>query len=370
MCSRGRLLRFGRGGKEICRIRDHSILHDGLRGRFRGRTQRVLAKGAAGPHNQRLNGLTAAFLHLGVVGAKVYVKGCPGPGCTHLHRRDDRGRRLRLGKRLAEAVCGRFRLGCLLCGRNFRFHFLGHLVAPAADAAEPVRQADAECRALHILFRFFLVLCLIFGFVVVLFCLLLRCPGSSTLSPALGVALGKSCAPGMGAAKRRAQPLPDLRRGQVKDVQAGTERQHDHDQVCRRASAQQQQIAAQQCTQCTAADPGIHTILVTCSHHLEGRKPLRLDAGKDDDRAAGKNKSQRQLENFGQKIFAPGVLHSKAAYRRAQHKAAAAKQAEQHIMQRTPGRVPFHEGQHDQQKPRKQGAKPCRETLFCAFFPR
>ncbi len=70
-------------------------------------------QGAAGPaqrcrpaHDERLDGLAAALLHLSVVGAKVYVKGSAGTRIPDLHRRDGRGGRLRLGKRLAGSICG------------------------------------------------------------------------------------------------------------------------------------------------------------------------------------------------------------------------------------------------------------------------
>ena len=53
--------------------------------------------------------------------------------------------------------------------------------------------------------------------------------------------------------------------------------------------------------------------------------------------------------------------------RRAQHKAAAAEQPEQHIMEHPPYGIALHEGQHHQQQAAEQGAKPCREPLFCLF---
>jgi len=72
----------------------------------------------------------------------------------------------------------------------------------------------------------------------------------------------------------------------------------------------------------------------------------------------------------GQQILAPRVQHGQAAHRCTQHKTAAAKQAKQHLMQRFPHRVAFHKGKAHQQKPRKQGPKPCRQALFRAFFAR
>ena len=79
---------------------------------------------------------------------------------------------------------------------------------------------------------------------------------------------------------------------------------------------------------------------------------------------------QRQLADVGQQILAPRVQHGQAAHRCTQHKTAAAKQAKQHLMQRFPHRVAFHKGKAHQQKPRKQGPKPCRQALFRAFFAR
>ena len=167
-----------------------------------------------------------------------------------------------------------------------------------------------------------------------------------------------------------AQPLPDLSRSEVKNVQADAERQHQHDEVCRRPAAEQQQVAAQHRTQCAAGQPRLITVLVAGRHHLEGRQPLRLDVGKHDHRAACKHEPQRQLADVGQQILAPRVQHGQAAHRCTQHKTAAAKQAKQHLMQRFPHRVAFHKGKAHQQKPRKQGPKPCRQALFRAFFAR
>ena len=167
-----------------------------------------------------------------------------------------------------------------------------------------------------------------------------------------------------------AQPLPDLSRSEVKNVQADAERQHQHDEVCCRPAAEQQQVAAQHRTQCAAGQPRLITVLVAGRHHLEGRQPLRLDVGKHDHRAACKHEPQRQLADVRQQILAPRVQHGQAAHRCTQHKTAAAKQAKQHLMQRFPHRVAFHKGKAHQQKPRKQGPKPCRQALFRAFFAR
>ena len=239
-----------------------------------------------------------------------------------------------------------------------------------ADAVQPVRHTDAESRSFHLLFGIFLIPVFIFCFVVVFLSLGFCRAGSGTFSAA-GCALlrhGRTLC--VHAAKRSAQPLPHLCRGQIKNIQADTQCQHDHDKGCRRPSAQQQQAAAQQCAQRTAADPCIHAVCVAGSCHLECRHALRLDIGKNDHRAAGKHQPKNQLEDLGQKVFASGILHSKAAHCRAQHKAAAAKKSEQHIVQGLPCRISLHKGQHHQQKACKQGAKPRRKPLFCAFFAR
>ena len=222
-----------------------------------------------------------------------------------------------------------------------------------------------ECRGL----RLFLLSFLFFRLVELFFCFQL-CPGGSPFGAALCTALRNSRALCVDTAKGPAQPLPDFRRGQIKNVQAGTQCQHQHDEVCSRTAAEQQQVSAQQCAQRAAAQPRIDTIPVAGRHHLKRRKPLRLKAGKDDHGAAGKHKTQHQLENFGDQVFPPGVLHGKAAHGRAQHKTAAAEQPEQYIVQRPPYRVALHKGQYNEQQPRKQGAKPRRETLFGALFAR
>ena len=238
---------------------------------------------------------------------------------------------------------------------------------PVPHAAEPIRNAKTERRGLRLVPFGFLFLRLA---VVLFFCGFLLRARRRPFGPALCAALCNGCALCVDAAEDSAQPLPDLRRGQVKDVQAGAQRQHQHDEVCGRAAAQQQQIAAQQCTQRAAAQPCIDAVPVAGRHHLERRKPLRLNAGKDDHGAAGKHKPQHQLENFRDQVLSPGVLHGKAAHGRAQHKTAAAEQPEQHIVQHPPYRVALHKGQYNEQQPRKQSAKPCRETLFGAFFAR
>ncbi|MFR9066167.1 MAG: hypothetical protein ACLVJH_03740 [Faecalibacterium prausnitzii] len=67
--------------KEIGCIGLHRVLYDGLTGQVwgpgaAGSAQRL----PPGPDDERLDGFAAALLHLSVVGAKVYVKGSPGPG--------------------------------------------------------------------------------------------------------------------------------------------------------------------------------------------------------------------------------------------------------------------------------------------------
>ena len=235
------------------------------------------------------------------------------------------------------------------------------------DAVQPVRHTDMERRAGRFVLR---LLFLIFVFGVILVLLGLCRTGSRTFRTALRALPGKGCALCVHSAECGAQPLPDLCRGQVKNVQTDAERQHRHDQVCRRPAAEQQQIAAQQCAQCTAAQPCIHAVGIAGSGHLECRHALRLDIRKNDHGPAGKHQPQDQLEDRGQKVFAPGILHSKAAHGCAQHKAAAAKKSEQHIVQGLPCRISLHKGQHHQQKACEQGAKPCRKPLFGALFAR
>ena len=356
LCRRG-LLRLC---KEVLSRRFHGIRHDGPDGGLGCRAQRVHAKGATRPRDEGFDGLTAALLHLGAVRAKVHIKGSARAGCPHPHRRHGWGRlRFRLGLRRLVRRSGRAVRGLL--------QLLGHLMAPVQHTGHPVRQTQPEG-----LFRF--------GFVFVFFQLLrlvvLVCGFLCGLP--LGAALGTAgCALLVHGhalcvhpAGHVAQPLPDLSRSEVKNVQADAERQHQHDEVCRRPAAEQQQVAAQHRTQCAAGQPRLITVLVAGRHHLEGRQPLRLDVGKHDHRAACKHEPQRQLTDVGQQVLAPRVQHGQAAHRCTQHKTAAAKQAKQHLMQRFPHRVAFHKGKAHQQKPRKQGPKPCRQALFRAFFAR
>ena len=82
---------------------------------------------------------------------------------------------------------------------------------------------------------------------------------------------------------------------------------------------------------------------------MQRRQPLRLDIGKHDDCAADKDKPQHQLEDAGQQLLAPGVQNGQTAHGCTQHKAAAAEQSEQHIMEHPPYGIAPHKGQHDQQ---------------------
>ena len=100
---------------------------------------------------------------------------------------------------------------------------------------------------------------------------------------------------------------------------------------------------------------------------MQRRQPLRLDIGKHDDCAADKDKPQHQLEDAGQQLLAPGVQNGQTAHGCTQHKAAAAEQPEQHIMEHPPYGIAPHKGQHHQQQAAEQGAKPCRKPLLCLF---
>ena len=133
------------------------------------------------------------------------------------------------------------------------------------------------------------------------------------------------------------------------------------------ASAQQKQHAAQHKAYCAAGEPCIDAIGVAGGKHLQRRQPLRLDIGKHDDCAADKDKPQHQLEDAGQQLLAPGVQNGQTAHGCTQHKAAAAEQPEQHIMEHPPYGIALHKGQHHQQQAAEQGAKPCRKPLLCLF---
>ena len=208
---------------------------------------------------------------------------------------------------------------------------------------------------------------LILCFVVFLVDLPLGLPDGGALGAAGSALLCKGRATGAEAAGDGAQPDPDLGGGDVKNVQAAAQQKHDHNEVCRRASAQQKQHAAQHKAHCAAGEPCADTVGVAGGKHLQRRQPLRLDIGKHDDRAADKDKPQHQLEDAGQQLLAPGVQNGQTAHGCTQHKAAAAEQPEQHIMEHPPCGIALHKGQHHQQQTAEQGAKPCREPLFCLF---
>ena len=351
--SGGRLFRLGGiFGKEICRSGDYRVCHDGRRRGLGCRAQRVLPEGAARPDDQRLNGFAAALGESGVVGAKVYVKGRAGMGNADPHRGDGRRGRLRLGRG---------------CGCSFSFgsvclHLLRYLMPPAQHAGHPVRHPQMQPGGLVLL-----VQRLVLGFVVFLIDRPLCLPDGGALGAAGSALLCKGSAAGVDTAGDGTQPDPDLGGGNIKNVQAAAQQKHDHDEVCRRATAQQKQYAAQYKAHCAAGEPCIDAVGVAGGKHLQRRQPLRLDIGKHDDRAADKDKPQHQLEDAGQQLLAPGVQNGQTAHGCTQHKAAAAEQPEQHIMEHPPYGIAPHKGQHDQQQAAEQGAKPCREPLLCLF---
>ena len=194
--------------------------------------------------------------------------------------------------------------------------------------------------------------------------------GGLPLGAAGGILLVDGHALFVGAAAQFTDPLPQFGGGDIKNVQAGTERQHHHHEIRRRTPAEQQQIAAQQGTDGTAAQPGMDAVLIALRYHA-GRRDVGGDLGKDDDGAAGKHQPQHQLEHLADEVFAPCVEDGQIADRCAQHEAAAAEQAEQYLVQGLPDRAALHKGQHDEQQARKQGAQPCGHPLLCpALSPR
>ena len=339
-------------GKEICRSGDYRVCHDGRRRGFGRRVQRILPEGAARPDDQRLNGLAAALGEGGVVGAKVYVKSGAGTRNADPYRGDGRRGRFRLGRD------GGRSFGV----RSVCFHLLRYLMPPAQHAGHPVRHPQMQPGRLVLL-----VQRLVLGFVVFLVDLPLCLPDGGTLGAAGGALLCKGRAAGADAAGDGAQPDPDLGGGDIKNVQAAAQQKHDHNEVCRRATAQQKQHAAQHKAHCAAGEPCVDAVGVAGGKHLQRRQPLRLDIGKHDDCAADKDKPQHQLEDAGQQLLAPGVQNGQTAHGCTQHKAAAAEQPEQHIVEHPPYGIALHEGQHHQQQAAEQGAKPCREPLFCLF---
>ena len=326
--------------------------------------ERVLPEGAAGPDDEGLDGLTAALNDGGAVRPKVDVKRGAGMGRAHLHRRKGRGLlRLCRGRRggggrcfVAERVVHRF-------GHGFALQLFGHLVAPAENAGQPARS-----RKTVLLVLFAAKVRLASGFQRGRF--LLGLAGGLPLGAAGCILLVDGHALFVGAAAQFTHPLPQFGGGDIKNVQAGTERQHHHHEICRRTPAEQQQIAAQQGTDGTAAQPGMDAVLVALRYHA-GRRDVGGDLGKDDDGAAGKHQPQHQLEHLADEVFAPCVEDGQIADRCAQHEAAAAEQAEQYLVQGLPDRAAFHKGQHDEQQARKQGAQPCGHPLLCpALSPR
>ena len=293
--------------------------------------QRILPEGAARPDDQRLNGLAATLGESGVVGAKVYVKGGAGTRNADPHRGDGRRGRLRLGRG------GGRGFGI----RSVCFHLLRYLMPPAQHTGHPVRQTQTEG-----LFRFGFVL--VFFQVlrlVVLVCGFLRgLPLGAALGAAGSALLCEGSAAGVDTAGDGTQPDPDLGGGNIKNVQAATQQEHDHDEVCRRATAQQKQHAAQHKAHCAAGEPCIDAIGVAGRKHLQRRQSLRLDIGKHDDCAADKDKPQHQLEDAGQQFLAPGIQNGQTAHGCTQHKAAAAEQPEQHIVEHPPCGIALHEG--------------------------
>ena len=83
----------------------------------------------------------------------------------------------------------------------------------------------------------------------------------------------------MGAAAQFTYPLPQFGGGDIKNVQAGTERQHHHHEIRRRTPAEQQKIAAQQGTDGTAAQPGMDAVLIALRYHA-GRRDVGGDLEK------------------------------------------------------------------------------------------
>ena len=269
-----------------------------------------------------------------MVGAKVYVKGRAGMGNADPHRGDGRRGRLWLGRGGGSGLS--FGSVC--------FHLLRYLVSPAQHAGHPVRHPQMQPGGLVLL-----VQRLVLGFVVFLVDRPLCLPDGGALGAAGSALLCKGSAAGVDTAGDGTQPDPDLGGGNIKNVQAAAQQEHDHDEICCRASAQQKQHAAQHKAYCAAGEPCIDAVGVAGGKHLQRRQPLRLDIGKHDDCAADKDKPQHQLEDAGQQLLAPGVQNGQTAHGCTQHKAAAAEQSEQHIMEHPPYGIAPHKGQHDQQ---------------------
>ena len=246
-------------------------------------------------------------------------------GRAHLHRREcgrllrGRGRfRLGRGRLIAQRFVHGFR-------RGLAFQLLGHLVAPAENAGQPA----GRLHFLRLCGGIFRVCAVdLFGIVVGFFLAVSFAGGA--LFQALGttdlVLRIQSCALGVDVPAQIAQPLPQLGGGDIKDVQAGAQGQHDHHEVRRRTPAEQQQIAAQQRTDRAAAQPRIDAVLIARGHHPRGRN-VGGDVREHDHRAAGEDQAQHQLERLSDQVLAAGIQNGQIAHRRAQHEAAAAEQA-------------------------------------------
>ena len=317
---RGRSMRSG-GREEILGGSLHGIRHHRFDdGPGRGLLERVLPKGAARPDDDGLNGLASALGNRGIR-PKINIKRRAGMVGGHLDRLKGWGRlggsRFRLHRR-RRLVAQR-----IVHGSRFRFafHLLGHLVAPAEHAGQPPGHRNAAGHVFLIGTVIVIVRRLLGA--VLLFCL----PGRKALSTAGGVLFIDRHAFFMHAAAHIAEPLPALGRGDIKDIQAGAQGQHRHDQIGRRPPAEQEQVSAQQSAQHAAAQPGVRAVLVAGSDHL-GSGQVGGDIRKHDDRAAGKDQPQQQLEHLHQQVLPPGVEDGQIAHRRAQHKAAAAEQPE------------------------------------------
>ena len=359
---------FRRGlAEEVLRRGLHRIRHhrldDGAGCRV---AERVHAKRAARAQNDGLDGLTAALFYLGMVRAQVDVKGRAGPRGADLDGFKFRGglrrghiRRIRSRRRLITQVGVLGRLGLCLTLQLF-----GHLMAPGEHTGQPAGSLEAG---------FFVVLKVLVQLVGIFLLVgsFFRLRGKA-LRPAFRAAGGVLLIDGhaffVHAAAHAAEPLPDFRRGDIKNVQAGAEGQRRHDQIGCRAPAEQQQIAAQHGAQRAAGQPGVDAVLVTGGYH--GR---RWDIGGDireyDDRAAGKHQPQQQPCNVGQQVFAAGVQDGQIAQRRAHHKAAAAKHAKQRVVQSLPDRTARHKSQRHEDEAQKQGHQPRRHPVLCPASP-
>ena len=317
--------------------------------------QRIEPKGASRPSDDGLDGFAPPVRHRRGVGSQVDVEG--GPGMTD-RRRVQRG----LGAlgRLGAAVLIRQPAMPKNVGQPGRHPDVEALacvrVQGRVGAGQiPVVQIAAVLLILHGLGLGFRL-----G------------AGGQTGSPALlggGAAVGIHFHPFFfGASRHACQPLPDIGGGHVKDITAGAGRQGHHDQVGRRASAQQQQRAAQQSAHRAAPKPGVDPVVVAGHPHLGHRHPLGRDVRKDHRRPAEEHQSQRQLAHAAQHGPVLRGEHRHIAHGGAQHKTARAKDPEQEIVHGVPGCLPVHKRQQQQQYPCKQGSaagqQPAAHLLF------